>query len=343
MPGLTGHLPSCTPLARRCLFGRLRFRRPGGLYEGERWPGGSVRWRSLRTLPPFPASPLRGNLSPAGPVFPWPRGATPPAHLPPLLSSRARHSGYPPADYGAGNGRAGEEGRWARAHRTRLARRRRAPLSRGGGACLEGHVQECISVAVFVHVTELQSGAMNIISIPGLFMYMTLQTTSSLINFFVTSGIIAHQGQNSWQPYSCTSMDYDLSATILRSKKKHIYLVMNPLAATRFRHGKEGARPLRPGWRRDKTKSPGLTIVSPGLRRTAATYSPTWWGSTIGDGGLNFSVRNGKRWIPTAITTAICFLRENNFSSGTRFSILNPQILSTALSHSLSQRKISGN
>ena len=135
-------------------------------------------------------------------LFPWPRGATPPAHLPPLLSSRARHSGYPPADYGAGNGRAGEEGRWARAHRTRLARRRRAPLSRGGGACLEGHVQECISVAVFVHVTELQSGAMNKISIPGLFMYMTLQTTSSLINFFVTSGIIAHQGQNSWQPYS---------------------------------------------------------------------------------------------------------------------------------------------
>ncbi len=27
--------------------------------------------------------------------------------------------------------------------------------------------------------------------------------------------------------------------------------------------------------------------------KVAATYSPTWWGSTIGDGGLNFSVRNG--------------------------------------------------
>ena len=39
---------------------------------------------------------------------------------------------------------------------------------------LEVHVQECISVAVFVHVTELQSGTMNKIALPGLFMYMTL-------------------------------------------------------------------------------------------------------------------------------------------------------------------------
>ena len=45
-------------------------------------------------------------------------------------------------------------------------------------------------------------------------------------------------------------------------------------------------------------------------RRTAAAYSPTWWGRTIGDGGLNFSVRNGKRWFPAAIATAIYYLRE---------------------------------
>ena len=42
-------------------------------------------------------------------------------------------------------------------------------------------------------------------------------------------------------------------------------------------------------------------------KKVAATYSPTWWGSTIGDGELNFSVRNGKRWILTAITATICF------------------------------------
>ena len=57
-------------------------------------------------------------------------------------------------------------------------------------------------------------------------------------------------------------------------------------------------------------EDPRANIVGPGIRRTAAAYSPTWWGSTIGDGGLNFSVRNGKRWYPAAIATAIYYLRE---------------------------------
>ena len=46
------------------------------------------------------------------------------------------------------------------------------------------------------------------------------------------------------------------------------------------------------------------------FRKAAATYSPTWWGSTIGAGGFNFSVRYGKRWDPAAITTAVYYLRE---------------------------------
>ena len=50
-------------------------------------------------------------------------------------------------------------------------------------------------------------------------------------------------------------------------------------------------------------------------KKVAATYSPTWWGSTIGDGELNFSVRNGKRWILTAITATIYVLRKNNLIS----------------------------
>ena len=37
--------------------------------------------------------------------------------------------------------------------------------------------------------------------------------------------------------------------------------------------------------------------------KEAATYSPTCYCSTIGVNGLNFSVRNGKRWNPAAITT----------------------------------------
>ena len=37
--------------------------------------------------------------------------------------------------------------------------------------------------------------------------------------------------------------------------------------------------------------------------KKAATYSPALHCSTIGASGLNFSVRNGKRWDTTAITT----------------------------------------
>ena len=39
------------------------------------------------------------------------------------------------------------------------------------------------------------------------------------------------------------------------------------------------------------------------LKKMAASYSPALHCSTIGAGGLNFSVRNGKRWDPAAITT----------------------------------------
>ena len=38
------------------------------------------------------------------------------------------------------------------------------------------------------------------------------------------------------------------------------------------------------------------------LLKEAATYSPALRCSTIGAGGLNFSVRDGKRWNPAAIT-----------------------------------------
>ena len=44
--------------------------------------------------------------------------------------------------------------------------------------------------------------------------------------------------------------------------------------------------------------------------KAAATYSPTWWGSTIGASELNFSVRYGKRWVLTAIATAVCFWKQ---------------------------------
>ncbi len=44
--------------------------------------------------------------------------------------------------------------------------------------------------------------------------------------------------------------------------------------------------------------------------KVAATYFPTWCSSIIGARELNFSVRNGKRWILTAITAFRISLRE---------------------------------
>ena len=61
-------------------------------------------------------------------------------------------------------------------------------------------------------------------------------------------------------------------------------------------------------------KKPRTSNDIQGFQRTAATYSPNWWVSTIGVGELNFSVRNGKRWFLTAITTAVCYLREKTLS-----------------------------
>ena len=52
---------------------------------------------------------------------------------------------------------------------------------------------------------------------------------------------------------------------------------------------------LEPTFRQSKASS--------ALIKKAASYSPALHCSTIGAGGLNFSVRNGKRWNPAAITT----------------------------------------
>ena len=51
-------------------------------------------------------------------------------------------------------------------------------------------------------------------------------------------------------------------------------------------------------------KTPGLFWSGVRLR-AAATYSPTWSGSTIGTNAFNFSVRNGKRWVHVVIATIV--------------------------------------
>ena len=83
--------------------------------------------------------------------------------------------------------------------------------------------------------------------------------------------------------------------------------------------------------------------MTTGGLRTAATYSPNWWVSTIGDGEFNFSVRNGKRWDLTAIATAVYRLREKALCPAT--NLLDPlqgfALLLFHFSWQLSLRKVS--
>ena len=68
----------------------------------------------------------------------------------------------------------------------------------------------------------------------------------------------------------------------------------------------EGTKSQEKG--RHKKRSPGdITVLGAPAVKEAATYSPALHCSTIGASGLNFSVRNGKRWDPTAITTWYLF------------------------------------
>ena len=66
-------------------------------------------------------------------------------------------------------------------------------------------------------------------------------------------------------------------------------------------------------------KGARVSLGHPGPRRTAATYSPNWWVSTIGDGGLNCSVRNGERWNPAAMAAEyIAWRNQQDFAGSTR-------------------------
>ena len=71
--------------------------------------------------------------------------------------------------------------------------------------------------------------------------------------------------------------------------------LLAPHGGTGRGYGTEGHKKRRP-----------RSCTLQGLPRTpAVTYSPTLPGSTIGAGGLNGSVRYGKRWIPAAIATGL--------------------------------------
>ena len=60
---------------------------------------------------------------------------------------------------------------------------------------------------------------------------------------------------------------------------------------------------VKPQKREQKKRASKISLRSSLILKKAATYSPALHCSTIGADGLNFSVRNGKRWNPDAITT----------------------------------------
>ena len=81
-----------------------------------------------------------------------------------------------------------------------------------------------------------------------------------------------------------------------------------PLTAAEHTQATDGpqGRWRAPGRGHKKAPRRGM---SPGgaLKKAAASYSPALQRSTIGAAGLNFSVRDGKRWNPGAMATCVFF------------------------------------
>ena len=102
------------------------------------------------------------------------------------------------------------------------------------------------------------------------------------------------------------------SRILYKTIDKLTSLICQPTGLSRFCNAKElsilmGFQGLTSSRTCIQQNTPSSVDDRVSYKKVAATYSPTWWGSTIGDGELNFSVRNGKRWILTAITATVCF------------------------------------
>ena len=123
------------------------------------------------------------------------------------------------------------------------------------------------------------------------------------------------KGQASILPSTGTKPSNKQNTTGYASKKDiRLKTRRNPplTGNTRYKETHHTGIPARPGTRTQgematyaETKKGLPDSVCPGgsHSKEAATYSPALHCSTIGASGLNFSVRNGKRWDPTAIAT----------------------------------------
>ena len=72
-----------------------------------------------------------------------------------------------------------------------------------------------------------------------------------------------------------------------------------------------------------------MKFITAVLKKLAITYSPTLHRSTIGASGLNFSVRDGKRWYPAAIVTYKVF--KKSLTDWTKFRKPSDRWLSSSV------------
>ena len=67
-----------------------------------------------------------------------------------------------------------------------------------------------------------------------------------------------------------------------------------------------------------------ISLLVLALISKATSYSPAFHCSTISVSGLNFSVRNGKRWNPATITTIIMFITSAKLRIFSQKQIITP-------------------
>ena len=94
-----------------------------------------------------------------------------------------------------------------------------------------------------------------------------------------------------------------ISITFLRMVNVRLERAGERIWERRLRSNKVIELRQEPQKREQKKRASKISLRSSLKLKKAATYSPALHCSTIGADGLNFSVRNGKRWNPDAITT----------------------------------------
>ena len=107
-------------------------------------------------------------------------------------------------------------------------------------------------------------------------------------------------------------------------KANHIFLLLNPTLPRIFWLLSQSLGIFR-GPLKQKKKRPSIAWSPLWRKKVAMTYSPTNLRSTIGADGLNFSVRNGKRWIPDAIDRLNIGLSQWRYRNKARYLLLYRQ------------------